>query len=276
MNADFAANLARDQVVVAGQHLDGDAVLPQRFDGFGRGVLGRVEKRQVAGQDKVAFVGLGERGLLAQFLGGHGQHAEAVLAQFIDLLHEVADQDRFHRENLALALKMRAFGEHRLRRALGQQLPFAVRAFDGHGHHAARKVERDFVHHLVFFDAEFAVQFLVMQHGAVEDVFQAGLEMADEVGVAQHRFALVFEHVAVQFEDDVVNGQRAGLVGAEHVHGAEVLDGIELLDDDLLFRHGQRALGQADGNNHRQHFRRQTRRRRPARTERRPCPNCVW
>ena len=130
--------------------------LPERGDGFGGGVLGRVEEREIAGQDQVAFVGFGKSGLVAQFFGGDGQHAETVLAQFINLLHQIADEDRFHRENLALAFKMRAFGEDRLRRALGQQLPFAIRAFDGHGHHAARKVERDFVHHFVFFDAEFA------------------------------------------------------------------------------------------------------------------------
>ena len=99
--------------------------------------------------------------------------------------------------------------------------------------------------------------------------------MADEVGVAQHRFALVFEHVAVQFEDDVVNGQRAGLVGAEHVHRAEVLDGIEPLDDDLLFRHRQRALGQANRDNHRQHFRREADGHRQREKER-FLPNCAW
>ena len=97
----------------------------------------------------------------------------------------------------------------------------------------------------------------VFQHRAVEDVFQAGLEMADEIGVAQHFVAFVFEDVAMEFQDDVVNRQRAGLVGAEHVHRAEVLDGIEPLDDDFFLGHRQRALGQADGNDHRQHFRRE-------------------
>ena len=58
--------------------------------------------------------------------------------------------------------------------------------------------------------------------------------MADEIGVAQHGLAFIFEHVAVQFQDDVVDGQRAGLVGAQHVHRAEVLDGVEPLDDDLF------------------------------------------
>ena len=81
VNADFAAHLARDEVVVAGQHLHRHAVLPQRGDGLGGGVLGRIEKREIAGQDQSAFVGLGERGLRAEFFRGHGQHAKAVLAQ---------------------------------------------------------------------------------------------------------------------------------------------------------------------------------------------------
>ena len=68
VNADFAANLARDEVVVAGEHLDGDAVLPQRGDGLGGGVLGRIEKREVAGQDQIAFIGFGKGGLRAELL----------------------------------------------------------------------------------------------------------------------------------------------------------------------------------------------------------------
>ena len=118
IDADLGADLAGDQVVVAGQHLDGDAVLAQHGDGLGGGVLGRVEEGEVAGQDQVAFVGLGIGGLLLHLLGGDGQHAEAVLAQVVDLLDEVADQDGLHREDLALALEMGALGEDRLRARL--------------------------------------------------------------------------------------------------------------------------------------------------------------
>ena len=101
------------------------------------------------------------------------------------------------------------------------------------------------------------MQFRVFQHGAIEDVFQAGLKMADEICVAQDLFAFFFDDVAMQLENDVVHRQRAGLVGAEHVHRAEVLNRVEPLDDDLLARHRHRAFGQADRDNHRQHFRRE-------------------
>ena len=42
-------------------------------------------------------------------------------------------------------------------------------------------------------------------------------------------------------EPDARLGQRAGLVGAEDVHAAEVVDGRQALDDDLLRRHADRA-----------------------------------
>ena len=58
-------------------------------------------------------------------------------------------------------------------------------------------------------------------------------------------------------QDDPVLRQRAGLVGAEDVHGPEVLDRIEALDDHLLARHRQGALGQVDRHDHRQHLGRQ-------------------
>ena len=246
VDADFGADLARDEIVVAGQHLDGDAVLAQNGNGFFRAVFGRIEKGEIAGQDEVFFIGLGIRCLRADFLIRNREHTETVAAQIVDLLDEVADENRLHRENFAVAFKVRAFGEHRFRRALGQHLALTVGTFNHHGHHAARKIERDFVRLDIFVHGKFMVQLRVFQHGAVEHIFQARLEMADEIGVAQHLVAFLFEDVAMNFEDDVVNRERAGLVGAEHVHRAEVLDGVESLDDDFFLRHRERALGKTD------------------------------
>ena len=42
-------------------------------------------------------------------------------------------------------------------------------------------------------------------------------------------------------QDHAVQRERAGLVGAEHVHRAEVLDRVQPLDDHLLPRHGDGA-----------------------------------
>ena len=102
------------------------------------------------------------------------------------------------------------------------------------------------------------MQLRVFQHGAIEDIFQAGLKMADDISIAQDLFAFFLMNVAVQLQNDVIHRQRAGLVRAKHVHRAEVLNRVEPLDDDLLARHRHRALGQADRHNHRQHFRRES------------------
>jgi hypothetical protein len=66
--------------------------------------------------------------------------------------------------------------------------------------------------------------------------------MADEIGVLQDGIAFVLEDVAVDFQDDMVAGQGAGFIGAKDIHGAEVLDGVEPLDDDFLAGHGQAPL----------------------------------
>ncbi len=62
-------------------------------------------------------------------------------------------------------------------------------------------------------------------------------------------------NVDMMFQDNLVLCQRAGLVRAEHVHGAEILDRIETLHNDLAARHRNSALGEVRGNDHRQHFR---------------------
>ena len=57
-------------------------------------------------------------------------------------------------------------------------------------------------------------------------------------------------------------GQRAGLVAAQHVHGAQVLDRRQALDDHLALRHALSTLAQRDGHDHRQELGGQTDRQR--------------
>ena len=56
--------------------------------------------------------------------------------------------------------------------------------------------------------------------------------------------------------------QRAGLVDAQHVHGAEIVDRRQPLHDDLALRHAQRAARQRHRHHHRQQFGRQADRER--------------
>ena len=56
-------------------------------------------------------------------------------------------------------------------------------------------------------------------------------------------------------QDNLVLGEGAGLVGAQHVHGAQVLDGVDVLNDHVLARHVGGAAGQAGGHYNGQHLR---------------------
>jgi hypothetical protein len=74
----------------------------------------------------------------------------------------------------------------------------------------------------------------VLQDGSIHQVLEPGLKVTVQEGLHEHAFVLLEDDIAVPFEDDAVLRQGAGLVGAQDVHGPEVLDGIELLDDHLV------------------------------------------
>ena len=63
-------------------------------------------------------------------------------------------------------------------------------------------------------------------------------------------------------ENDGALGQRAGLVGAQNIHAAEVLDRVQAADDDAAPAHGPGAGGQGHADDRRQQLRRQADRER--------------
>ena len=79
LEAHVLADLARDDVIVAGQNLDRNAGLAESGDGAGGAVLRRIEKGDIAEQGQSGFVGDGEDVLLARnLLIGDGDDAKAV------------------------------------------------------------------------------------------------------------------------------------------------------------------------------------------------------
>ena len=109
---------------------------------------------------------------------------------------------------------------------------------------------------------------MMLENGAIENVLQSRLEVAVEVGELQYAEARLPNDITVPFKEDAVHRQRAGLVGAENVHRAEVLDGVQPLDDHLLVRHQEGAFGETDTYDHREHFRREPHRNRQREQER--------
>ena len=83
----------------------------------------------------------------------------------------------------------------------------------------------------------------MLQHGHVEQVLQVrtGSSCSGRRIAAPHRPPRR-RMSTWRFENDPVLRQRAGLVGAQHIHRAEILDRVEALDDDLLARHRHAPL----------------------------------
>ena len=106
---------------------------------------------------------------------------------------------------------------------------------DDHAHALALEVEGNLIDLAA---ATIHVQVGVGEHGTVQKVLQTRLVVAVHVGVAEDILALPARHIDVLLQNDTVLGERAGLVGAEDVDRAEVLDRVELLHDHLLPRHG--------------------------------------
>ena len=101
----------------------------------------------------------------------------------------------------------------------------------------------------------------------------AGLEMAVQVGQLVHMRAVAPGRVEVLLQADARFGQRAGLVGGQHVHRAQVFNRRQAFDDHFVARHSQRAARQRDRDDHRQQLGREAdgkRHREHERVEQRP------
>ena len=68
--------------------------------------------------------------------------------------------------------------------------------------------------------------------------------------MAQHPCIVLAIDIQVVFQHHLVLCQRAGFVSAENVDSAEVLNGVKIFDDGLLFAHGNSALSKAGGHDH--------------------------
>ena len=79
-----------------------------------------------------------------------------------------------------------------------------------------------------------------------------------EISVEQHLCTLASLRVERGVDADFSFGNRAGLVGTEHVHAAEVFDRGEPLGDHFFLRHATRAMRKIDADDRGQKLRRQS------------------
>ena len=229
----------------------------QRLDRVGSGLLGGIEEGKIAQQHHVALVLHAEgshRGRVA-FLR-NGKHPEALVVEGIHGFENTAADSIGQRLHSAVALGIGADGEHFLHGTLGHHLGLAGLVLHHRGQSAAGEVEGDLIHlHIVFRQVEkprvcrlFILR--LADDGNIHQVFVTGLEVAVEVGMAQHPCIVLAIDIQVVFQHHLVLCQRAGFVSAENVDSAEVLNGVKIFDDGLLFAHGNSALSKAGGHDH--------------------------
>ena len=74
--------------------------------------------------------------------------------------------------------------------------------------------------------------------------------------MTQYSFAFVIAAIGIDvlFQNNLVARQRTRFVGAKNFHRTEVLDGIQILDNRFLLRHGQSTFRKVGGYNHRKHL----------------------
>src|SRR6516162_9690144 len=133
-----------------------------------------------------------------------------------------------------------------LHSSLANQKMRTVLARDHDRKAAASKIEGNFIDLRISADPQFLFELSMFKHGLVEQISQSRLEVAVEKGVLKHPLRVPPLNIDVPLEDDPILRQRARFVGAQHIHGAEVLNSVETFDDDLLARHRNRALGEID------------------------------
>ena len=267
IDADLRADGGGDAVVVAGQDLDRHALGLEGGDGARGTCFGRIEEGQKAHQHHVAFVGDAKLAHAARIgLLCHGNHTQVLGVKIGDLLANLGELVFGERPGDAIDLDKGADLEHFLGSSLGNHLGFALGVGDNYAQATAREIEG----HLV--DLGIAVAQALAQHGIghdgrgrhigtvdygqVDKVFEAGLEEAVQKRMAQHARVLVAIGVEVALEHDAVFGEGAGLVAAQDVHRAEVLNRRQLLDDNLATGEVLGALRQACGHDDGKHLRR--------------------
>ena len=225
--AEVGADLGRHGRVVAGEDLDRDAEAGQPLQRRAGVGLGRVEEDQEAAEGEVVLVGRGERGLARRLAGGHGDHPVAGR----ELAHPAPCGPR------------PGTSAHRSSSPSGAPLVMTMRL--PRSSSARTETSAPFVVERQRGQPPVAGQRRPLPRGG------RGVPQRDVERVAAGRPAVLGHRLVAQqpqqqrlvagravrpgrsHEAEAALGQRAGLVGEQHVDVAEVLDAHQPLDQHL-------------------------------------------
>ena len=249
--ADVVGHLLRHVLVVAGHDDHRHAVLVERVEDGRNALLGRVEERREPGESHILLGRDCVRSLLLHLPECDSQDAESVGAQLFEGLRRLGSPAFIERLRSPVDDDGSADSEDALLLALGNQQVLAG-ATHYHGEALAVEVEGNLVYLRILPNGGM----FMLQDGVVQRALDAGFKITVQVDESQHLFVVLPLNVHVPVKDDLAFGQRSGLVAAQNLDAAEILDRSELLHQNLLPGHPARALRQCDGDDHRHHLRR--------------------
>ena len=126
---------------------------------------------------------------------------------------------------LAVDRVVLASREHLFDGALADEDMNPVIAAENDGHSSLLEIERHLVDLLVSnLDLKTGLEFDMLENCDVKQTLQTRLMKAVQIGVFENAVRGVTMDIKVAFDNNAILRERTGLVGAQHVHGPEVLD----------------------------------------------------
>ena len=258
---DLLRHVGRHVAVVAGDHLHLHAVAAQLLQRLRRARLGRVRKAEEALQREALLVG--QRHLvLIDAAGGQGEHAQAAFALSLHEAIEPGAPGGIECHRAFGCRHMAAAVEHLGDRAFHHHPARAVALVAGHdGETLAHEVVGNLVDLAPAGGAERA-RLAGPHECGIERVLDAGLEGGVEVGPPQHLRRGGALRVDGRGQRHLALGEGAGLVGAQHVHAAQVFDRLQPAHEHALRRELARAAREHHAHDGRQQLGREPHRQR--------------
>ena len=248
-----------DALVVAGKHLDLHASLVELGNCLASAFFWRIQEGQVANKHHVALIVYAKLADAARVaLLSNANHAHTLLIELVDAVHNALALGGSQRLNFGVQVNKGACVEDFLDSALGDHLRLVIFCVSHHNAHAATlKVKRDLVDFLVLNAQQVSGQFVVgsLDNCVVNEVAKAGLEVTVQIRVTEHARILFTQNVEVTLKHNLVCGDGTGFVGAQDVHGTQVLDCGRILNNNVLLGHLRSTARKASGHNNRQHLR---------------------
>ena len=252
---DVPADVVRDELVVARENLHGRAVALEFRQYISDVRQDRIGEADEAGQHEIGLIVPRVRVARRQPAIRDRQHAQTVGAQPLVDGGACPSRRGVERGHPPLGFDCRGQADDRFGCTLGNQKSATATVWRVHDDRQTPTVEIE--GNLVDFLIAGDVGRSLLKNRGIERAADPRLESTVDIGERQGSRRSRADWIHGTFEVHDSGGQRPGLVAAQDVDTAEVLNGRQMFDNHLVARHPERALRQRNRADHRQELRRE-------------------